>query len=219
MKGAGKRFITILLLLLLFCSFTFQAYADDYKYMDKNSYFSGHENENPELIFFPLLPEERCSDEYLIIYYLQDGCYYLLFNTKDDFFYYASWYHFLSSGTMYVYKYNQKISNDWEYYGTWAPTEGPQFYKFIVIDSTKQVQSISYGSTDWQRMYQARTGYRLYWQLAIIEKSVLSWLNRISLYCLEREWLRYFILIGFSGEVIFFIVHLLSKVGELKNEE
>ncbi len=220
LKGVQRKVIIYLVTLVLLCSFSFPCYGYDYKgtWGYNDSYINYRSDEDKKLIFFPLAPESEHED-YMIVLWRDD---YYLFLFDGDVLFYGYQLQYPSTFDLYRLGHN---SNSWEEYPASAlPHNSTTNYinfsgGLTVIDATVNVERWAIMTPIDSHKMTNRTGYRIYWQLALIEKLVLSRLSIVSDYVLSSELLRYSVMLGFVGEVIFFVVKLVLRIGDIRNEK
>ena len=213
-------FIIMLSLCLSFCNFN--AYAKSKYYDDGESYNDSYlkddvVDEDSSLIFFPPFPDSEYKN-YIIL--SSQGDYYLvLTNDKRINFYGNS---MVAEGHFIVYQFAQH-NRQWVFnddYTKYYPANKYGFYKqfkdYTIIDSSISTDS---GSQIEQNKYTAKTGYRFYWQFITVEKFIIKQIESISDYVLTNKILTYIVLGGFAAEILFFVVKLIRRVGELRCDE
>lgn len=222
MKGAKCKFLVFIITMLIFCSFSFPAYAasdwyDDELFSYEDSYVSPKSSENRVLYFLPIIPETAYHN-YFIFKHEDSYFAYVADPGLGDSFYVYNGDRIINYEEYQMFKYEIGVSNDWE-----AIEGGAGFYNrypgMVVIDTTKTVQTYGVGSPVIDRGIVNHSSYRIYWTLALIEKQILAWLSRISDFVLQHELLHYVVFVGFAGEIILFVFMLIRRVGELKDEE
>ena len=226
-EGAQRKVTIFLVTLVSLCSFSFSCYASEFydpELWDYNdTYVNGESEEDRKLIFFPLAPESQFHN-YMIFYAPSDGYYYLYLSDG-----YLNKYYIFNNRMIVninpwdTYRYKKGVSNNWELVHH-ETGEGYSYYNYrypgmIVIDSTLDVQNYSTGQPIGAAGLQIKSGYRIYWQLSLILKMVLYRLSTVSNYVLQYELLRYAVLLGFAGEILFFVFILIRRLGDLKDAQ
>ena len=166
-----------------------------------------------------MAPDSEYSDYFL---FKSGDSFYLLLNNPrlGEFYIYAGDSHIIY-GSYEFYKYTPGSSNNWELCTDYKKRLGtfPQFPGLVVCDATKNVCRYGAGVPIYNASNKLKTGYRIYWQLAVMLRMVLARLDSFCDLILEHELIRYAALIGFGGEIVFFVVTLIRRIGELRYAE
>ncbi|MBQ7740732.1 MAG: hypothetical protein IJT65_05830 [Eubacterium sp.] len=217
MKRKGVQLILIVLILIL-CSFPFHAFGslqNDLGYND--SYIDNGAEQNHNLMFIPLPPDDDNSKNYMILYSPSKDTYY--FYVADS---YVSWFDFWGStvvnGSWHCYEYKNGFSNSWE--AADIEITDPNGYRWATFPSDYEILDSSIrteGHWGSRVMFTQKTGYRTYWTLSILFIFVLDKIDEVSSYILSVTLIRVAFLLLFAGELIIFVIHLFRKAGDLKN--
>lgn len=239
MKKRVQQFISIALAILVLCSFSY-VYAADEKdkpnskyYQDDlfqygDSYFADDNNQwygssDDTVYFIPPLPDTDYK-YYTLIYgncLTNDSgeglyCFFCNDNSLD-----VQGNFLIVFGSAALYKFNIHRL-EWSLVN--ESSSGIGFYfnfeSGSILDSTSRIIEYgSGGSLGAHRDYVHYNGYFFYWTAICILEKLLSYMENIYLYILSNQILQLVFLVSFVGEVIWFVVTLFNKVGELRNEE
>lgn len=219
MKRCAKILVALSLSLVFSVSFCNTVYAAGKDFDDwKDSYIS--EGENDSLIFFPIVPNP--DEDYLIIQGTfsktgKRGKYCL---QSSGFLRQWTWSGSYWEDGYKLYILNEK-SYDWDFVMEvpFAYTQNYRWSDVGIYDSTLLVAGVSIWTGNYEIKYTNRTGYKYYWNLTLVLRFILSWVDKICVYILDNEILRYAVLVGFVGEVFFFVFQIIKKIGERRADE
>lgn len=228
-KKRVQQFITIVLTILVLCSFSY-VYASASEQTDENSkYYQdnlwgysdsyyGNGDFNSTVYFLPPAPK---GYKYYVVLEA-----YLGYETEPKIYLYLC--------NSYVYRYGgfwlsfgdsalYSLSSDclsWDFVKSQGSWTSYNFRKILrYIDSTVNVVNGNDSSGGKDIEFVHNNGYMFYWTAICILEKLLLYMENIYSYVLSNQILQLVFLVSFVGEVIWFVVTLFSKVGELRNEE
>lgn len=220
MNKKGAELISIFLCtLLIFCSFSFPVYAESYDFGYNDSYVNSNSTENKDLIFFPLPPSSNYKN-YMIFYF--EGNVYMALSDSDFLLFGKDFIQRPSYTDLVLYIY-ASTSNSWDicdksqfYNSFWGMV---QFPGMTVIDVTCLLESWGAGTPIDQKSIINRTGYRIYWTIALLFINVLNLVEYYADYIMQHELVKYLCVTAFAGEVFIFLILLFRRIGEMRSEE
>lgn len=197
-------------------------FAGDFNYND--SYVQNEDTVDNSLFFVPLPPDSPYKDYMIfsesgsnnIYFYSSDpwlGCYDIISFGSGSVYRIVNW----NPGILYVY--NLK-NNTWNFVCEFP--NGSYDYGFQpikVLDST--VGTIyHYGQDIYEFQSQPqKTGYKIYWTMSLILLQILDYVNYAADLVLSNDILKYALFTLFGGEILFFVITLINKIGDIKNEK
>lgn len=188
----------------------FNQYGDSYYHKDKI-----YDN---TLLFFPIPPENDYKS-YAILYNPDKDIY--LFYTTSQFKEISVFGSYPKNYCLVAnrFKVYQLTKNRLSWFDVTSdyPYETNQFKNFVFVDSSTKIDSV-YG-TNYYDKFTAQTGYHFYWTMQYVEKSLLLYFDKLALYVQNNEILRTVLLFAFGGEILIFVLALINKIGDMKNEE
>lgn len=226
MKKKGAELLSIFLIsMLVFCSFSVPALASDnydpslYNFND--SVVNRKSTENKQLYFIPLAPPSRYHN-YVILEY-ENVIYLILCENSIDF--YGDCIYSPGTDELEFYQLDNSSNN-------WVACDVPSLPRWNLDTSRVAFWGCTYIDCTFPKMHwmlarpyddtvirNQRTGYHIYWNLTIILLQILSFVDYYAQLIMQHELLIYLCVTALVGELFVFIVLLLRRVGDIRNEE